>query len=234
MTDEFTADVAGVGALAEPARRALYRYVAGQQEPVSREEAAEGCSLPVHSAKFHLDRLVEVGLLDVEYRRLSGRSGPGAGRPAKLYRRSGREVSVSLPARRYDVAGEVLADAIDRSLRETLPLAEAVRAAAEKRGREMAASAPPAPSDTGGATEHHVDRVAGVLAAHGYEPRTSDTRIDLANCPFHALAREHTELVCGMNVSLVSGVLDELGCHRLEAVLAPEPGLCCVKALPRS
>ena len=232
MTDEFAADVSGVGALTEPARRALYRYVAAQPEPVSREQAADGCGLPAHSAKFHLDRLVEVGLLDVEYRRLSGRTGPGAGRPSKLYRRSARQVSVSLPERRYDVAGEVLADAIDRSLREGLPLADAVRAAAEERGREMAASVEQAPSLSSNRRE--VDRAAEVLGAHGYEPRTSDTRIDLTNCPFDALAREHTELVCGMNVSVVVGVLDELGCHRLEAVLEPEPGLCCVKARPRS
>lgn len=232
MTDEFAADVSGVGALTEPARRALYRYVAAQPEPVSREQAADGCGLPAHSAKFHLDRLVEVGLLDVEYRRLSGRTGPGAGRPSKLYRRSARQVSVSLPERRYDVAGEVLADAIDRSLREGLALADAVRAAAEERGREMAASVEQAPSLSSNRRE--VDRAAEVLGAHGYEPRTSDTRIDLTNCPFDALAREHTELVCGMNVSVVAGVLDELGCHRLEAVLEPEPGLCCVKARPRS
>src|SRR3954447_14406218 len=102
MTDDFATQVAGLSALDEPARRTLYLFVAGQPEAVSREQAAAGCDLPLHTARFHLDRLVEEGLLDVEFRRLSGRSGPGAGRPSKLYRRSDRELSVSLPGRRYD------------------------------------------------------------------------------------------------------------------------------------
>src|SRR5690348_9709069 len=101
--EHLAAVASGIGALADPARRALYGYVASAREPVSREQAATGCDLPVHSARFHLDRLVDEGLLEVEYKRLTGRTGPGAGRPAKLYRRAEREVSLSLPARHYDV-----------------------------------------------------------------------------------------------------------------------------------
>ena len=97
MRDDLT-DVMGVAALADPLRRRLYRYVARSAEPVGREEAAAAVEVPVHTAKFHLDRMVDDGLLTVEFRRLSGRSGPGAGRPAKLYRRSEHEFTVSLPA----------------------------------------------------------------------------------------------------------------------------------------
>ena len=226
MSDEFAAQVAGVGALAEPARRALYLFVAAQPDAVGRDQAAEGCHLPLHSVKFHLDRLVDEGLLEVEFRRLSGRSGPGAGRPSKLYRRSTRQVSVSLPERRYDLAGEVLAEAIDRSLRENTEVGAAVAEAATAEGHRMAAEGVP-----GSASE--LERTTDVLGRHGYEPRTTDGVICLANCPFDALAREHTELVCTMNLSLIGGVLDALGCASLEAVLDPEPGLCCVKARPR-
>src|SRR6476661_2902690 len=123
MDDEgFASRVAGVAVLAEPLRLDLYRYVVAQPEPVSREQAAEGVGVPRHTAKFHLDRLVEEGLLDTEFQRLSGRRGPGAGRPAKLYRRSGRELSVTLPARRYDLAGQLLAQAIDDSTRDGTPV----------------------------------------------------------------------------------------------------------------
>ncbi|HEU5454429.1 MAG TPA: helix-turn-helix domain-containing protein, partial [Nocardioides sp.] len=115
----FARRVTTLGALADPVRRALYRFVSDQDEAVSREQAAEGVEVPRHTAKFHLDRLVDEGLLVTEFRRLTGRTGPGAGRPAKLYRRSAREVSVSLPHRRYDLAAEVLADAIERSLQGT-------------------------------------------------------------------------------------------------------------------
>lgn len=224
MVDEFASQVASVGALAEPARRALYLFVAAQADAVSRERAAEGCQLPLHTVKFHLDRLVDEGLLEVEFRRLSGRAGPGAGRPSKLYRRSVRPVSVSLPERRYDIAGGVLAAAIDGSMREGVAVRDAVAEAAEAEGRRIAGERP------AGSAESELERTADVLGRHGYEPRTTDGEIHLANCPFDSLAREHTALVCGMNLALIGGVLEGLECHAIEAVLDPEPGLCCVKA----
>jgi predicted ArsR family transcriptional regulator len=226
VNDRFSAEVAGISALAEPARRALYLYVAEQPEPVSREQAASACELPLHSAKFHLDRLVDEGLLDVTYRRLTGRTGPGAGRTAKLYQRSDREVSVSLPDRRYELVGDILADAIDRASTDGISVREAVHDVAALRGRAIAEEA-----ESEGGTD--LERSSKVLGDNGYEPRLSDSDICLANCPFDRLAREHTELVCGMNLALVSGVLDGLGCDSLEAVLEPAPGLCCVKARQR-
>jgi predicted ArsR family transcriptional regulator len=223
--DEFAARVSGIGALAEPARRALYQYVVGQPHPVSREQAAEGVGLALHSAKFHLDRLVDEGLLEVEFRRLTGRTGPGAGRPAKLYRRAAREVAVSLPERRYDVAGEILATAIDRTSREGVAIEVSVREAATLAGRSAGAETDADGSET--------DRATEALARHGYEPRMDDGQVVLANCPFHALVKDHTALVCSLNEAFVSGVLDGLGCTGLEACLDPEPGMCCVKARAR-
>ncbi len=230
MADDFAAQVIGVGALAEPARRALYEFVVAQHDAVSRDEAAEGCGVPRHSAKFHLDRLVEVGLLEVEFRRLSGRTGPGAGRPAKLYRRAAGSVSVSLPERRYDLAGHVLADAVERSMREGVALGEAVQEAAVSRGRDLVRSMQ---ADGGVEPGTEPERIACVLASHGYEPRACEGELVLENCPFDALARDHTELVCGMNLALVEGVVDELGCTTLEAVLAPDRNRCCVRTRRR-
>lgn len=239
MPDELAEQVSGIGALAEPARRALYLYVASQPDAVSREQAATGVGVPLHSAKFHLDRLVEEGLLEVEFRRLSGKTGPGAGRPSKLYRRSPREVSVSLPERHYDLAGDVLATAIDRAIRDRVPVEEAVRVAATAQGRRLAAASveeevePPEeasrPADGGSG----LARTAQVLARHGYEPRSADDEVCLANCPFDRLATEHTELVCGMNLALIEGVIDGLGVPTVAAELAPAPGLCCVKLTAR-
>ena len=122
-SEDFAERVTGLAALADPIRRELYLFVAAQPEPVSRDRAAEGVAVPRHTAKFHLDKLVEQGLLATEFQRLSGRQGPGAGRPTKLYRRSGRELSVTLPARRYDLAGQLLASAIDDSTRTGTPVA---------------------------------------------------------------------------------------------------------------
>jgi predicted ArsR family transcriptional regulator len=223
--DDFDSQVAGVGALAEPARRGLYLYVVGQPEPVSRDQAAAGVDLPRHTAKFHLDKLVEEGLLDTEYRRLSGRRGPGAGRPTKLYRRSGRQVAVTLPQRHYELAGQILAGAVDSAADGGTPVLEAVHRAAADAGRRLATDGDrndlrlsPSP----------LARVAAVLASHGYEPRIQADAIVLANCPFHALAREHTALVCGMNLHLIRAMLDELGCPRVRATLDPAPNRCCV------
>lgn len=230
MSQDFEAAVSGVGALAEPARRALYLYAAAQPEPVSREQAAAACELPLHSAKFHLDRLVEEGLLEVEYRRLSGRTGPGAGRPSKLYRRSDREVSVSLPARHYDLVGDVLAAAIDESTRAGVPVQRAVVSVAGERGRAMGQAAGQA---VAARAQDELDRTAAALAEQGYEPHRRDDTLCLSNCPFDRLARDHVELVCGMNLGLVGGVLEGLGCESLDAVLEPEQGLCCVKVRPR-
>jgi predicted ArsR family transcriptional regulator len=223
--DDFVSQVNGVGALAEPARRALYLYVAGQSEPVSRDRAAEGVDLPRHTAKFHLDKLVEEGLLDTEFRRLSGRRGPGAGRPTKLYRRSARQVTVTLPERHYDLAGQILAEGVDLAAGEGTPVLDAVRRAAAAAGRRLAAAQN---RRAGASAVAAPDDVMPALAALGYEPRLQGDVTVLANCPFHALAREHTALVCGMNLQLIEAMLDELGHPRVQARLDPAPGRCCV------
>jgi predicted ArsR family transcriptional regulator len=220
-------DIESVGALVEPSRRALYAHVASQRSPVSREQAAEAVGLPLHSVKFHLDRLVAEGLLEVEFRRLSGRQGPGAGRPSKLYRRARSEVSVSLPARQYDLAAAVLADAVERVGRDHVPLDRAIDDAATEAGRAMAQGTP---RPRGGEAE--LGTVAALLARHGYEPSATDddTELELANCPFDRLARNHTDLVCGINLALVTGAVDALGCRHVETRLEPSPELCCVRA----
>ena len=217
---DIQTQAAGIGALAEPVRRGLYEYVVAQPEPVGREQASAAVGIPSHRAIFHLDRLVEEGLLDVEFRRLSGRSGPGAGRPAKLYRRSDREWSVSLPPRRYDLVGHILATAVDWARREQVALDNALDDVATAEGPAVGNEARPSP-------------LPDVLAHQGYEPRTEDDVVVLANCPFDSLAQEHTDLVCGLNRTFVQGVVDGLGRDDVEACLEPEPGQCCVKVRPR-
>ncbi|TDP97796.1 helix-turn-helix transcriptional regulator [Labedaea rhizosphaerae] len=217
------ADISGIGALAEPVRRALYTYVVSQPDAVGREEAASGVHVPVHTAKFHLDRLVDDGLLEVEYRRLSGKTGPGAGRPAKLYRRSDRQFTVSLPERRYDLVGDLLASAVQRAAEGT-PLPEALHETAHAEGHKLGRTAEPSEAPP-------LDRLADTLKDQGFEPRTDGDTLVLANCPFDSLAQKHTELVCGLNLSYVQGVADGLGCPRVRAFLEPEPGHCCVKAI---
>ena len=232
MAENFAASVTGLSALAEPLRRRLYLYVVSQPEPVSRDQAAEAAGLARHTAKFHLDRLVDEGLLDTEFRRLSGRDGPGAGRPAKLYRRSALELAVSVPERRYDLAGEVLAQAVDEAVTDRIPVLEAVRRVAAETGRALGAAATGERGSRAPATG--VAALAEVLDSCGFEPRVEGDRVTLANCPFHSLARKHTGLVCGMNLELVTGMLEGLGCSAVVAQLEPDPRRCCVTTSARA
>src|SRR3712207_8867615 len=110
--DNLERNASRLGVLTDPVRRRLYRYVCSQPAPVSRDQAAAAVGVARHQAKFHLDRLEAEGLLQTDYVRLTGRSGPGAGRPAKRYRRGGGELSVTIPPREYDLAGHIMAEAI--------------------------------------------------------------------------------------------------------------------------
>ena len=208
--------VGAVAALDEPTRRRLYDYVAGSRAPVGRDQAARELGIARVTAAFHLDRLAAQGLLEVSHQRLTGRSGPGAGRPAKLYRRAGREVAISLPPRHYGLAGELLAEAIETA--ETLGIPP--RDALARRAREHGADLAGASGGTGGPVRR--------LADAGFEPYIDDDTIRLANCPFHQLARTHTALVCGMNLHLIEGLLTATPDAGYIAELDPGPDRCCV------
>src|SRR5215213_10929356 len=135
----FDRNVTRIGVLADPVRRELYRFVCSQDQPVSRDHAAHAAGIARHKAKFHLDRLEAAGLLEADYVRLTGRSGPGAGRPAKRYRRGRKEFAVTLPARDYELAGHIMADAISDSTRTGAPITETISKAASVRGVALAA-----------------------------------------------------------------------------------------------
>jgi predicted ArsR family transcriptional regulator len=223
---DLRAQAAGIGALADDTRRTLYEYVCGQTGLVGREEAATALGLALHNVSFHLDRLVAEGLLEVEYRRLSGKAGPGAGRPSKLYRRAAREFAVSLPPRRYDLVGDILAAAVMRA-GEGVPLSQALQSCARDEGLSVAQVV------EGLGRAGSLSVLAQVLRNQGFEPQVRDDVIELSNCPFDALAQKHTDLVCGLNQAFVQGVADGLAAE-MTACLEPEPGRCCVKARPAS
>ena len=187
--------VAAVSALDEPIRRALFDHVSRSDAPVSRDEAAAALGLARSTAAFHLDRLADEGLLAVEFKRLTGRTGPGAGRPSKLYHRAAGEVAVTVPERHYDFAGQLLLAAIEESTRTGEPAGGG--AAADRRARPDGRWAPAAgPSSS-------------ILEDHGFEPRPDgEGGLVLGNCPFHRLAQQHTEIVCHLNLELLRGAAE--------------------------
>ncbi len=222
----FQVEIASLAVLGDPIRRGLYEFVVAHNGPVNRDMAATGVDIARHVAKFHLDKLEEEGLLEVEYRRPSGRSGPGAGRPTKYYRRTSREISVSLPERHYDLAGRVLAQAITVSQEKAIPIALALETSASNFGQLMA-------QEVKSKLDKHSSKtkvkaaITEVLADHGYEPRKEEGRLLLANCPFHSLAQEYTALICGINHHLMNALINEFP-PSFKADLEPAPGRCCI------
>jgi predicted ArsR family transcriptional regulator len=221
-------DLASLSSLDDPVRRRLYEVVTRQPAPVSRDEAASAAGIGRALAVYHLDKLVESGLLTASYSRPPGRSGPGAGRPAKLYARSDREFAVTVPPREYELAARLLVQAVeaDPSDRSRSALAEAAR----RLGTELGSSFRSAATDLAPGRRDAAERiVTGVLTQQGYEPcRGGDGFIRLHNCPFHQLAEQHRDVVCGMNLALVEGLVAGLGAGGWHPALDPKPGHCCV------
>jgi predicted ArsR family transcriptional regulator len=215
-------------ALCEPARRDLYFFVVDSGGWVSRDQAAQALGLRRGLVAHHLDRLAADGLLDTEYRRLTGRSGPGAGRPAKLYRRADRQFELTIPSRNLGLVGQLLTDAIARSGRR----ADAVRQALMDVARDAGAGAG-SRARTGRSVADRQRSLAGLLSAFGYAPNEAGGELSLANCPYEPLAELDRDLVCSMNLALVEGAVAGIGLRRVDCTLrSPEAGGCCVRVMP--
>lgn len=214
MTDA----VGAISALADPIRAAVYDIVATAESPVGRDLVAEKAGLARGTAAFHLDRLAASGLLVVSYARPEGRTGPGAGRPAKLYRRADGEVAVSLPQRSYDLMGRLLASAIATSAGTGEPVLDALRSTAAEAGR---------------ASGEDAGSFGAVLAETGYEPSEGADGMVMMNCPFHRLAAEHTDVVCAANHAFLCGAAESTGRNPDDVRLEPGAGRCCVRVALR-
>ena len=207
-------ELVAVASIADPQRRALLEFVARQPEPVGRDEAAGALGMARGTAAFHLDRLVEAGLLVTEFQRRNGRTGPGAGRPAKLYSAASGEISVSVPERHYDIAAELLSRAVEESDRTGRPIRPTLEHVATELGRALGSAS---------------DSMTEVLQRLGYEP--VDDGADgllLTNCPFHRVAQNHTSTICGANRALLQGAAEGVDEQARTVVLEPRAAHCCV------
>jgi predicted ArsR family transcriptional regulator len=214
-----------IAVLADPVRRGLYLFVAQSPGEVSRDQAARAMRISRPLAAFHLDKLVEQGLLEASYRRLSGRTGRGAGRPAKLYRRSPQELRVVLPERRYDVVARILARGVAAG-GGPKGLA-AVRRAARQFGTALGTGARARLAGRPTRARLLLETEA-VLREYGFEPVRLEPGLRLRNCPFDAVARDYRALVCGANLRMIEGLLAGLRIPGIKAELDPQQGQCCV------
>jgi predicted ArsR family transcriptional regulator len=215
-------DLLALALLVEPVRRDLYAWVVGQARPVGRQEAARALKITRALATFHLDRLAAAGLLEGGYRRLSGRVGPGAGRPARVYWRAARDFSVAVPERRYERVAQLFASALERLGDRSVPAAlqDAARDLGERLGTAARGETP-------------ATRLTAALTAGGYEPVADESgAVRLRNCPYDALAGEHRSLVCGANLAIAEGMARGSGATTARPVLDFQPGQCCVVFLP--
>jgi predicted ArsR family transcriptional regulator len=214
------ARVSAVAALQDPIRRALFAFISRSPSPVGRDEAATAVRLPRTTAAFHLDRLVEAGVLVAEFSKLNGRTGPGSGRPAKLYRRASTEVSVAVPERHYDLMGDVLAASIEAADKSGSSIRESLTATARRHGRELGAAA---------------GSLNGMLERTGYAPEDAgDGTKLLTNCPFHRLAASHTDIICQANLALLEGAAEGADDRSCDIRFEPGEGHCCVRIAPHT
>ncbi|HEU4866537.1 MAG TPA: transcriptional regulator [Actinomycetota bacterium] len=210
-------------------RRRIFLFVRAQGLPVSRERVAGEVGISRKLAAFHLDKLVEKGLLTHHYARPAGKGGPGAGRPAKVYEPSPLTIEISVPQRQYELAGRLLLDGVANQTEGT-SARESTNDAALARGSELGSRTGtgrglrhPGPERTLAAAEE-------ILSEQGFEPfRETSKIVALRNCPFHRLAEQSPEVVCGMNRSFIEGIVRGLGNDTVQVVLEPEEGHCCVK-----
>jgi predicted ArsR family transcriptional regulator len=213
--------------LGDPNRRRLYDLVVSASAPMGKDDAAAALGMSRELAAFHLDRLVAAGLLQADFRRRTGRSGPGAGRPAKLYRRTPTEIAISLPPRAYDRAAELFAGALDGL--DGAVVGEAVSTVARERGADLGSRARRDAGPRPGASRLKA-ALFDLLEASGFEPEVDPSlgSIRLRNCPYRVLSERHRELTCGMNLAWASGVVEGLKAPRLAVELRPQESRCCV------
>lgn len=207
--------LAAIASIHDPLRRALFDFISNSGTAVGRDEAAQAVGLARATAAFHLDRLVDDGVLAVEFKRLSGKTGPGSGRPSKLYRPASTELVASVPERHYDRVGDLLASSIEESDRTGEPVRDALTRVATQTGLELGRKA--------GTLEK-------ALELGGYDPRDDGSGgLILANCPFHRLAASHTDIVCQANLGLLQGVAEGVQETARDVTFDPCEGHCCVR-----
>jgi predicted ArsR family transcriptional regulator len=224
--------ISAVAALDDDLRRGMYEFIRTARRPVTRDEAAAVVGISRKLAAFHLDKLVDTGLLRAHFTPAEGRR--RVGRAPKVYEATDAEVRVSIPERRHGLLAEILLEAV-LAEDDSRDAREAAALVAGRRGHDLGAQerARTRPGRVG--AERALTMAERILANEGFEPdREEPSCLRLRNCPFHPLASRAPEFVCGINHAFVTGVLSGLESTRVTASLVPRGGECCVELRARS
>ncbi len=218
--------IESVSVLGEESRRRMFAFIRRAGHPVTRDEAAASIGISRKLAAFHLDKLVDAGLLRARY------GSPGmqrrVGRQPKVYEPTDAQIAVTIPERRHELLADLLLAGVLGQTDEQSAADAATRAAAE-RGRQLGQQERERSRPGRLGTERGLTLCERMLDAYGYEPiRESPTEVRLRNCPFHPLAAKATDLVCGLNHAFLDGYLAGLDTTAVQAVLDPRPDQCCV------
>ena len=228
----LASQIASLTTLDDPTRAAIFFIVARSDDPVTRDHVARALEITRRTAAFHLDKLAEAGLVDVSFKRLTGRTGPGAGRSSKLYRRSGRRFNIAVPARNYELLARLLASVIQEThgVSAAALLEPQARTFGVAEGTAARKEASPRPN-----RKQLLAALVEELTRLGFEPFADGSgTLRLRNCPYHDMARENTDFVCSMNLALMQGVIEGLGIAGVSSALEPGKGRCCVAFHTRS
>lgn len=216
-----------IAALSDPFRRRLYRFIRRSHGPVNREQAAASVGISRKLAAFHLDKLVEVGLLHATHERVGHVR--KVGRTPKVYQPTQAVVRISIPEHQHDLLAEILLDAVVNQRADENAQQAALRLA-QQRGEELGGVERTRIRPGRLGAERALTLTEYVLARYGFEPaRDNPTAIRLRNCPFHPLTHRAPELVCAINHAFLTGFLHGLQATTVHAVLAPHPPECCVR-----
>jgi predicted ArsR family transcriptional regulator len=165
-------------------------YVRGSAAPVTADEAAGALHVHRSVARGRLERLVRAGVLETSFARRSGRSGPGAGRPAKLYSAAPEAQALEFPPRHLPALVGRLLDEVPADGREA-----ALRAAGEDFGRQLARAADLRPRAR---VKDGLERVCAAVRSLGFQATLDRVDADTAvintpTCPLRPLVMEHPE-----------------------------------------
>ncbi len=203
--------------LGDPTRRSIYLTVRESAEPMTAAQIAAAFNIHANVARHHLDRLADEGYLEVTRRRPEGKNGPGAGRPAKCYTPTDKEIELQFPARRYDLLADLLIRVVQRL--EPERASEIAAQVGHDYGVELAGTLdlPDAGFDSVLATVQQ----AMVNVGFAVDTNTNSRQLLMSHCPFGRTAFDHPEVVCSLDRGIVNGLMEALH-HATDTVTAPK------------